>query len=161
MAQKFYIVQAGFLPVGASDVTGWRSHSFYSGRRAYDDAMAEYEKEVRKNLHPRRMFRVVCTEHCSRKDGLIFVSPRMIPICFSGEMSECQRPLRAQTAQGERVSLANSEQIPAGSTCEFEVLCMDDSHEKAVLEWLNYGAMRGIGQWRNSGKGRFTYEILD
>ena len=70
-------------------------------------------------------------------DGLIFVSPRMIPICFSGEMSECQRPLRAQTAQGERVSLANSEQIPAGSTCEFEVLCMDDSHEKAVLEWLN------------------------
>lgn len=33
-------------------------------------------------------------------DGLIFVSPRMIPICFSGEMSECQRPLRAQTAQG-------------------------------------------------------------
>lgn len=94
-------------------------------------------------------------------DGLIFVSPRMIPICFSGEMSECQRPLRAQTAQGERVSLANSEQIPAGSTCEFEVLCMDDSHEKAVLEWLNYGAMRGIGQWCNSGKGRFTYEILD
>ena len=94
-------------------------------------------------------------------DGLIFVSPRMIPICFSGEMSECQRPLRAQTAQGERVSLANSEQIPAGSTCEFEVLCMDDSHEKAVLEWLNYGAMRGIGQWRNSGKGRFTYEVLD
>lgn len=73
IAQKFYIVQAGFLPVGASDVTGWRSHSFYSGRRAYDDAMAEYEKEVRKNLHPRRMFRVVCTEHCSRKDTYTYV----------------------------------------------------------------------------------------
>ena len=94
-------------------------------------------------------------------DGLIFVSPRMIPIHASGEMTECQRPLRAQTAQGERVSLANSEQIPAGSTCEFEVLCMDDFHEKAVLEWLDYGVLRGIGQWRNSGKGRFTYEVLD
>lgn len=93
-------------------------------------------------------------------DGLIFVSPRMIPIHTSGEMTECQRPLRAQTAQGERVSLANSEQIPAGSTCEFEVLCMDDSHEKAVLEWLDYGVLRGIGQWRNSGKGRFSYEII-
>lgn len=93
-------------------------------------------------------------------DGLIFVSPRMIPIHASGEMTECQRPLRAQTAQGERVSLANSEQIPAGSTCEFEVLCMDDSHEKAVLEWLDYGVLRGIGQWRNSGKGRFSYEII-
>nr|DAT50795.1 MAG TPA: hypothetical protein [Caudoviricetes sp.] len=49
-------------------------------------------------------------------------------------MTECQRPLRAQTAQGERVSLANSEEIPAGSTCEFEITCMDDAHEKAVIE---------------------------
>lgn len=94
-------------------------------------------------------------------DGLIFVEPRMIPLKFDGEIGDCQRPLRAQTAQGERVSLANSEEIPAGATCEFEVLCMDDSHEKAVLEWLDYGALRGIGQWRNSGKDRFTYEILD
>ena len=57
-------------------------------------------------------------------------------------------------------SLANSEQIPAGSTCEFEITCMDDAHEKAVMEWLDYGKLRGLGQWRNSGKGRFTYEIL-
>ena len=28
-------------------------------------------------------------------------------------------------------------------------------------EWLDYGALRGIGQWRNSGKGRYTYEILN
>lgn len=90
-------------------------------------------------------------------DGLIFVGPRMIPISVNGKIGECQRPLRAQTAQGERVSLANSEEIPAGSTCEFEVLCMDDAHIPAVKEWLNYGGLRGIGQWRNSGKGRFTY----
>ena len=93
-------------------------------------------------------------------DGLIFVGPRQIPLILNGEMTECQRPLRAQTAQGERVSLANSEQIPAGSTCEFEITCMDDAHEKAVLEWLDYGKLRGLGQWRNSGKGRFTYELL-
>lgn len=93
-------------------------------------------------------------------DGLIFIEPRMIPIVFDGEIGECQRPLRAQTAQGERVSLANSEEIPAGATCEFTVDLFDENHEKAVLEWLDYGLMRGIGQWRNSGKGRFTYEIL-
>lgn len=93
-------------------------------------------------------------------DGLIFVSPRQIPLQLSGPMAECQRPLRAQTAQGERVSLANSEEIPAGSSCEFEILCMDDSHEAAVMEWLGYGKLRGLGQWRNSGKGRFTYELL-
>ena len=93
-------------------------------------------------------------------DGLNFVQPRMIPIHVNGDITECQRPLRAQTAQGERVSLANSEQIPAGSTCEFEIVLLDDSHEKVVLEWLDYGALRGIGQWRNSSKGRFAYEIL-
>ena len=90
-------------------------------------------------------------------DGLIFVQPRMIPIHVNGEITDCQRPLRAQTAQGERVSLANSEEIPAGSSCEFDVTLLDDSHEKAVREWLDYGQLRGIGQWRNSGKGRFTY----
>lgn len=94
-------------------------------------------------------------------DGLIFVQPRMIPLVMNGEMEECQRPLRAQTAQGERVSLANSEQIPAGSTCEFDVLLMDESHEAAVREWLDYGGLRGIGQWRNSGKGRFVYTAYE
>lgn len=93
-------------------------------------------------------------------DGLIFVSPRQIPLTLNGQIADCQRPLRAQTAQGERVSLADSEEIPAGSTCEFEISCLDDAHEAAVLEWLDYGKLRGLGQWRNSGKGRFTYVIL-
>lgn len=94
-------------------------------------------------------------------DGLIFVEPRMIPIEMNGEIGECQRPLRAQTAQGERVSLANSEEIPAGSSIEFEIMLFDEkAHKAAVLEWLDYGRMRGLGQWRNSGKGRFAYEVL-
>lgn len=71
-------------------------------------------------------------------DGLIFPQPRMIPIKVNGKIGDCQRPLRAQTAQGERVSLTNSEEIPAGSTCEFEILLMDESLENAVLEWLDY-----------------------
>ena len=35
-------------------------------------------------------------------DGLIFVGPRQIPLILSGEMTECQRPLRAQTARRTR-----------------------------------------------------------
>lgn len=77
------------------------------------------------------------------------------------EKQLAQRPLRAQTAQGERVSLVNSEEIPAGRTCEFDVILLDDSHEKVVREWLDYGILRGIGQWRNSGKGRFTYTAYE
>ena len=94
-------------------------------------------------------------------DGLIFVSPRQIPIEFDGEIGICQRPLRAQTAQGERVALASSESIPAGATMVFDINMMLPSHEKAIREMLDYGKLRGFGQWRNSGMGRFTYEILE
>ena len=95
-------------------------------------------------------------------DGLIFVSPRHIPIKFEGEMGDCQRPLRASTPQGERVAIAHSEAIPAGAVLEFEIMLLtEEAHEEAVLEWLDYGELRGLGQWRNSGKGRFTYEIVE
>ena len=91
-------------------------------------------------------------------DGLVFVYPRMIPINMSGEMRDCQRPLRAATAQGERVALANSEAAPAGSYIECQICCLTKDMYELVLELLDYGALRGIGQWRNSGKGRFTWE---
>lgn len=95
-------------------------------------------------------------------DGNIFVLPRQIEINMrGGSIGNCQRPLRAQTAQGERVALANSETIPAGSTIVFQIVMLDDGLEKAVREWLDYGILKGIGQWRNSGKGRFVYELYD
>lgn len=93
-------------------------------------------------------------------DGCIFPQPRKIEIHMNGEMGNCQRPLRAQTAQGERIALANSEAVPAGSWIEFKVVCLSDAYEKAVREWLNYGQFKGIGQWRNSGMGRFTWEEI-
>lgn len=94
-------------------------------------------------------------------DGLIFPEPRKIRINVNGEIGNCQRPLRAQTAQGERIALANSETVPAGSTIEFKVVLFKDDHEKLLKEWLDYGRYKGIGQWRNSGKGRFEVEYLD
>ena len=93
-------------------------------------------------------------------DKLVFVEPRKIPIIFEGEIGKCERPLRAQTMQGERVSLACSEEIPAGATAEFTVVLLCEEHEKLIIEMLDYGRFSGMGQWRNSGKGRFTYEIV-
>lgn len=100
-------------------------------------------------------------------DGRIFVfgekteknpTGRKIRIEGAFPMGLLQRPLRAQTAQGERVSLACSEEIPAGATCEFEVKCLVDNDIKLVKEWLDFGEWNGIGQWRNSGHGRFVWE---
>lgn len=93
-------------------------------------------------------------------DGLLFVAPRMIPLNLSGEMGVCERPLRASTAQGERIALASSETAPAGTTIEFEINCLTKDMYDLALECLEYGKLRGIGQWRNSGKGRYTYEVL-
>ena len=93
-------------------------------------------------------------------DMLIFPQPRCIPLLFDGEIQTCQRPLRAQTMQGERVSLAMSEEVPAGAVIEFSVICLRDDLVDFVREWLDYGSLSGIGQWRNSGKGRFRWEEL-
>lgn len=93
-------------------------------------------------------------------DGMIFVEEREIPFLFEGEVGSCQRPLRAQTAQGERVALAESESVPAGAAVELTVACLDPAHMELVREWLDYGRLRGIGQWRNSGKGRFEWREL-
>lgn len=98
--------------------------------------------------------------HKKEIDGLIFVAERQIPIEFEGNIGDCQRPLRVQTAQGERVSLASSETIPAGATLTFTVECLVDSDLDVVREWLDYGKRRGLGQWRNSGKGRFSWEEI-
>lgn len=94
-------------------------------------------------------------------DGLIFVQPRKIPFKYDGNVTICQRPLRAQTAQGERIALASSEEIHAGAQIEFAIVCLSSEHVAAVMEWLDYGFYRGLSQWRNSGKGRFVYEVLD
>jgi hypothetical protein len=39
-------------------------------------------------------------------------------------------------------------------------MLLDESKETVVREWLDYGKLRGLGQWRNSGKGRFSWEVL-
>lgn len=91
-------------------------------------------------------------------DGLIFVKDRQNVINTNEEIGICERPLRASTPQGERISLSRSESIAEGATMEFTVICMVDSDIELVKEWLDYGRFHGTGQWRNSGKGRFTWE---
>lgn len=93
-------------------------------------------------------------------DGLLFVKERKIPIMNYGSIGNCQRPLRAETPQGSRVALANSETVPAGSHMEFTIVLLNDSMRKWVVECLDYGCLRGFGQWRNSGKGNFVYDIV-
>ena len=94
-------------------------------------------------------------------DHHVKVEPRKIPIKFEGDTGICQRPLRAQTAQGERVALASSESVPAGATMIFEIIMKCPDEEPVIRECLNNGVDRGFGQWRNSGKGAFKWKLLE
>lgn len=100
------------------------------------------------------------TNYKKKIDLLVFVNERKIPLVIPEgmEMGNCQRPLRAQTMQGERVALANSETCPAGTTAEFTVRVLDDGLLEFVEQWLDYGQYNGFGAWRNSSKGSFTWE---
>lgn len=139
-----------------------------------------------KNNHIKGFFKSACAALKSDKDTLsskmtsykkeidtkIFVfadasdrSSRFIPIQNYGEIGSCQRPLRAQTMQGERVAIADSEEIHEGAFIEFDVVML--KHDKKPIkpelieEWLQFGEFNGLGQWRNSGHGAFTYEVIE
>lgn len=107
-------------------------------------------------------------------DKWLFVSPRKVDILRNGkpvieEDSVFERPLRAQTMQGERVALRASEQIDDPWTIEFTVTLLPNEKTKvsANVTWedvetaLDYGEVSGIGQFRNGGWGRFTWERVD
>ncbi|MCP4544769.1 MAG: hypothetical protein GY832_47325 [Chloroflexi bacterium] len=93
-------------------------------------------------------------------DNFVFVFPRVIPLILPDDkgISTCTRPLRAETMKGERVALATSEEAPAGTVLECEIRWLNPKLEEIVTNALNYGELKGLGQWRNSGKGRFSWE---
>lgn len=98
----------------------------------------------------------------SKVDNTVFVQPRRIPLHLpdGGEIGFLERPLRAQTMQGPRVSVARSEVLPAATWFEATIQVIAGPITESVLrELLDYGQFKGFGQWRNGGYGRFTYEL--
>lgn len=75
------------------------------------------------------------------------------------ELEIVERPLRAQTAQGERICIARSQSIPEGTEFDFEIHTLSDAIEEDLLkELLGYGQYQGLLQNRGAGYGRF--EVL-
>lgn len=96
-------------------------------------------------------------------DQLVFVDERRIPYMLpdGGEIENMTRPLRAQTAKGERIALASSEMLPEGTKVQFTITTLEDSLMDRVIEWLDYGRYNGLGQWRNAKYGSFTWEEIE
>lgn len=73
-----------------------------------------------------------------------------------------ERPLRAETAQGPRVTLARSDVARAGTRIAFDLrtLWPGGLGEKFLRACLDRGVYCGYGQWRTAGWGRFTYTLV-
>lgn len=74
----------------------------------------------------------------------------------------CERPLRASTAQGPRVTVTRSDTVLAGATLTFHLKVLDGvGITKPVIEsLLQYGDMSGLAQWRSGGWGQFEVTEL-
>lgn len=109
----------------------------------------------------------------SKVDNLVFVQPTYLPLMRDGKPITApddynERPLRAETMQGPRVSLASSEHINAPWYVDVTIKLIENSAtgKSKPITWdtietvLSYGADKGLGQWRNGGYGSFTVERL-
>ena len=110
----------------------------------------------------------------SKVDNFIFIQEVNIPIMRGGITimepdGYLERPLRGETAQGPRVSLAKSEIINNDWYVEFTIRVVENKGTaksvpitvELVKELLKYGSLKGLCQWRNAGYGSFDVEFLD
>lgn len=100
------------------------------------------------------------TSHKTKIDQLVMVEPRRIPLKLRKPTTDLERPLRADTPQGPRVTLVSSTAASEGTVMEFTIKVLGGVITAEMLaEWFEYGQFSGLGQWRSGGYGRFTAEI--
>lgn len=111
----------------------------------------------------------------TKVDKLLFIAPDFVPILDGhGEPQKepddhKERPLRAETAMGPRETIVSSEMVIPPWQVEFSVTVVENKGTRAsraldfevVEAALEYGKLHGLGQWRNGGYGRFTWERID
>ena len=98
----------------------------------------------------------------SHIDNEVFVRPRHIPLGddIDGTM---ERPLRAMTMQGPRVTVVRSDFIkaPFTVTVQLKVLAHSKIDFRILSEIFEYGELKGIGQWRNGSYGQFIAKLRE
>lgn len=103
------------------------------------------------------------SSYLQKIDGLIFVEPDWLPLQLvnGAKAAWLDRPARVDTPRGPRTCLLHSESAPTGTIVHLAVRIYDPEYWPWIEEMLDYGANRGLGAWRNSGKGRFSWRYLD
>lgn len=111
--------------------------------------------------------------YLSKVDTYVFVMEKDIPIMRDGEQITepdgfLERPQRCETAQGPRIFLAKSEEVQAPWYIDVTIRVVENTKTAKsaaidmdmIKDFLDYGALSGLLQWRNAGHGTFEYEEL-
>lgn len=163
-----YIASKAPIPEGAIDEVdsvetieerGWTGfHKDENGLFIFDYLFKGFVKEAGNVLKDS----VKIKNLRSKLDSYVFIFPRKIHLGKQKPDGVVERPLRAMTMQGPRVTLARSDYVDAGTTFELElkILPHKEITEELILELLKYGELKGLGQFRNGSYGRFGYEVL-
>lgn len=112
--------------------------------------------------------------YLSKVDTFVFILEKDIPIMRDGKQimepdGYLERPQRCETAQGPRVSLAKSEEIKTDWYIDVTVRVVENAGTAKsvpidmdmIKDFLDYGALSGLLQWRNAGHGTFEYKEID
>lgn len=151
------VTEEEYLTVGKIEEKGWTGfHSDDQGLFIYDYMIKGFLKNsgnVQKETMKVKALR-------SKLDDICFVFPRRIRIGNGKPDGVIERPLRAMTMQGPRVTLARSDYVNAGNELSFEIGLMPHKEITWSLidSLMEYGLVMGLGQFRNGGYGRF--EVL-
>lgn len=137
---------------------GWTGfHADDRGDFLYDYAIQGYLREAANAVKEQLGIKNLR----SKIENCVWVGPRRIYLQGTRSPQPLERPLRAMTAQGPRVTLRRSDQYPAGTTLTFAVKLMANKEvtwDGVLVPLLDLGQLRGYGQWRTGGYGRFTWE---
>jgi hypothetical protein len=138
---------------------GWtRFHTDEHGLFLYDYQIKGAIKELSRIAYPKDNAAGLKAVQ-SKIELFVYVRPRRVYLGVTERDDVLERPLRAQTQQGPRVTVVRSDTVAAGRKFSFEVHLLPgpitEAHIRTVLA---LGEYRGFGQFRNGGYGRFTFE---
>lgn len=138
---------------GDVEKSGWTGfHEDGEGIFIYNYAVLGFLKEAGNTLKDQLGIKNLR----SKIDQFVYIEPRRIYV-GKEPAGALERPLRAMTMQGPRVTVVRSDYVEAGTEIAFQVRILRNREITAdvVRELLEFGQLKGLGQFRNGSYGRF------